>query len=65
MSAPSSRSSVMSDTTTETTMDDYPSARSSLQPCAACHNNPENANRLLDLENEVRMLRDKATAAGM
>lgn len=42
----------------------HSSLRSSVVRCAACNNDPENANRIKELENEVRMLEDKAVAAG-
>lgn len=50
----------------ESTEEPY-SVRSSVVSvhCATCGNNPDKANRLADLEDEVRMLTDKATAAGI
>ncbi|KAL1304372.1 hypothetical protein AAFC00_003375 [Neodothiora populina] len=43
--------------------EDSPSPNHSIVLCSACHSNPEDAQRIQNLEEEVRMLRDKATAA--
>ena len=40
------------------------SLRSSLTPCLACGNDTENASAMHNLENEVRILRDKVIEAG-
>ncbi|KAF1345786.1 hypothetical protein BDV97DRAFT_401172 [Delphinella strobiligena] len=53
----------MSDTTDMDEHSSHSSLRSSVVRCAACNNDPENANRIKELENEVRMLEDKAVAA--